>query len=140
MKQVALQLTIALSTVALLVTGSAFAEPTAPAAGSPEATILAGLELIRDGKFGKWMSKHCHTEDLCHNANSRKSLEKYNLPAMKRLAPKCIKAGGKLDVTRVNGDPKTDQQVKIFVVCDPAGMPRPFTMKKQGSAWKFKKI
>jgi hypothetical protein len=140
MKHVAPRLVIALAILALLVTGSALAEPTAPAAGTPEATILAGLKLIRDGKFDAWMAQHCHQGDLCHNNNARKSLKKYNLPAMQRVAPDCIKAGDKLEITRVDGNPATDEQVKVFALCNPKGMPRPFTMKKEGSAWKFRKI
>lgn len=111
-----------------------------PKKDSPELVLLAGIKMIEAGNFDGWIDAHCHTEDLCFNANSKQSLRKYNLPALKRLAGKCHRTGGTaLEITRKDA-PATDGTVKIFVACDPRGMPRPFYLKKQGAAWKFKKI
>ncbi len=111
-----------------------------PADGSVHEAILKGLELIRDGKFDAWIDRYCHKGDLCFNDNSKAGLKRYNLPAMKRQAAHCIKDGGVLRVTRTDGDPAKVDEVKIFAVCNPKGMPRPFTMKKEDKSWKFKKI
>ena len=108
--------------------------------GTIYATIVDGLELIRDKKFEPFLDRYCHTEDLCFNENAKNSLRRYNLPAVSRLAAKCLKDARTLLVTRQDGDPKTDDTIKVFVVCDPRGMPRPFTVKKQDGKWKFKKI
>ncbi|MFT7582584.1 MAG: hypothetical protein ACI9MR_004266 [Myxococcota bacterium] len=117
------------------------AKSVTPAIGSAEATILQGLKLINAGKFDKWVSTQCSKEKLCHNTNAIKSVKKYNLPALKRIASQCIKAGDTLDVTKVQGDAKTDATLKIFVQCNPKGMPRPFHLiKNSKGAWKFSKI
>lgn len=134
-------LAAAVSLALLATAGSALAgdgKLVAPEAGSPEAALLAGLELIKAGKFDQWVDTLCHKEDLCYNDNSVASVKKYNLPAMQRLAPKCLKDGGKLEVTKV--DDKGDGYKVIFAVCDPKGMPRPFHLKLAGKDWKFKKI
>ncbi len=133
---------LAAFSMALFFTGGAAlagdGEVVTPDKGSPEAALLAGLELIKDGDFDKWVDTLCHKGDLCYNGNAIKSVKKYNLPAMKRLAPQCIKDGGKLKVTRK--DDMGDGYFKIFAECNPKGMPRPFHLKKEGKAWKFKKI
>lgn len=115
-------------------------ESVEPKEGTVYASIAEGLKLIKDGKFKEWKSKFCHKGDLCYNDNSWRSIEKYNLPALQRLAPKCLKDGGKLLVTKVEGDLDKDDSVKIFIECDPNGMPRPFYLKKEDKIWKFTKI
>ncbi|MFT7623112.1 MAG: hypothetical protein ACI9WU_002289 [Myxococcota bacterium] len=112
-----------------------------PRPGTVHHALVEGLILVRDQKFQPFLDKYCHPDDLCFNANSRKSLLKYNLPALSRIGGKCLKGEGRtLKVTRTDGDPAKDDQIKLFVVCDPRGMPRPFTLKKKGSAWMWKKI
>jgi len=111
-----------------------------PKEGTAHAALLEGLKLIKDGKFDDWKRQFCHTNDLCHNDNAWRSVLRYNLPAMQRLAPHCIKDGDTLLVTRTDGDPDKDDRVTLFIECNPQGMPRPFHLKKEGRAWKFSKI
>lgn len=113
---------------------------TKPAAGSPHEALLGGLKLIVDKKFDAFLDRYCHQEDLCYTDRARKSLLRYNLPALSRIGGQCIKAGDTLKVTRTDGDPAKDATVKIFVECNPKGMPRPFTLKKEGGQWKWKKV
>ena len=137
------QLATLLITLVLLVPASASAvdgKTIKPKAGTPHHALLDGLKLIRDSKFDAWIERYCHTEDLCFSETSKRSLRKYNLPAIHRLASHCIKGGDALKITRTDGDPAKDDQVKLFVECNPKGMPRPFTLKRQGKAWKFKKL
>ncbi|MCA9515052.1 MAG: hypothetical protein KC635_08940 [Myxococcales bacterium] len=115
-------------------------ETVTPKEGTVYYSIAEGLKLIKDGKFDAWKKAYCHTGDLCYNDNAWRSVEKYNLPALQRLAPKCLKDGGKLLVTKVDGDVDKDDSLKIFIECDPKGMPRPFYLKKDGKTWKFTKI
>lgn len=113
----------------------------APKAGTPHHAIIEALKLIRAGNFDGFIKKWCHKGKLCPTGQAISSLKRYNLPAMKRLASKCLKAGDTLEVTRVNGDPAKDSEVKIFIVCDPRGMPRPFTLSNtEGGAWKHIRI
>ncbi len=117
------------------------AEVVKPAADTPQAAIVGALELIKAGNFDGFISKYCHKGKLCPTGQAKASLKRYNLPALQRLAPKCLKAGGGIEVTRVNGDPATEPEVKIFIVCDPAGMPRPFTLRNdEGGVWKHIRI
>jgi len=116
---------------------SADSKPEVPKAGTPEAAVLGGLVLLAKGDHDAWLSKYCHTEDLCFTESAIKSLKRYNLPAITRLAPSCIKAGNKLLITRRK--PEGDA-TRIFVKCKEKGMPRGFLMKKQGADWKFKRI
>ena len=137
--------TVALA-LALWSPGTAFAEApavqtvTSPAAGTHLHALLEGLKLVRDGRFDDWVGTWCSTSELCFNPTSIASLKKYNLPAMQRVAPQCLKGAGEtLEVTRIDGDPAGTLPIKVFLRCDPAGMPRPFELVNQ-SGWKFKKI
>lgn len=131
-------LTIAL---ALLLTTTALADRVkAPKAGTAHHALLDGLSLLKDGKFDAWIDRYCHPDKLCFSAGSKKSLLRYNLPAIKRLAPQCIKDGDSLEITRTDGDPAKDEAVKIFVLCNPKGMPRPFRLRKKGARWMFERI
>ncbi len=119
-----------------LLAAPAGAEPTVPADGTAERALLDGLKLIRDGKFDAWISQFCSTNDLCYTDHSIKSLKKYNLPTIQRLADQCIKGtGDALDVTRTV---VKDKDTKVFIQCGPQAQPRPFTMVKEPKGWRFK--
>ena len=112
-----------------------------PKEGTYLHALMEGLKTIKDGKFDEWVDKFCHPEELCFNENSKKSLLKYNLPAVKRIAGECLKDAPKMKVTRTDGDPaKGDKRIKVFVECNPKGMPRPFNLMLHGAVWKFKSI
>jgi hypothetical protein len=107
---------------------------------SPQYAIREGLKLIRDGKFSDWMTRWCSPTELCTTDIQRKSLKKFNLPAMQRLAPDCLKGeGNTVQVTKIEGDPVKDKSVKIFIQCNPKGSPRPFHMIRE-DGWKFMKL
>ena len=114
---------------------------TSPAESSPEYVVVKTLELIKAGNFDGFIAKYCHKGKLCTTGQAKSSLKRYNLPSLQRLAPKCLKAGGAIDVTRVKGDPAKDVEVKVFITCDPRGMPRPFTLRNdEDGKWKHSRI
>ncbi|MFT5433594.1 MAG: hypothetical protein ACI9OJ_004300 [Myxococcota bacterium] len=113
-------------------------EPPTPSVEAAKQTVLAGLKLIEAKDFEGWISQYCHPEHLCPTETSKKSLKRYNLPAIQRLAKKCIN-GGKLRVKRAKRDDSLGR-IKLYVVCDPKGMPRPFSLRKHGADWKFERI
>jgi hypothetical protein len=113
-------------------------EPKAPAVDSPEHIILKGLMLIESKDFDGWIDQYCHPEHLCPTWTAKKSLKRYSLPALQRLAKKCIN-NGKLRITRTDRDDSAER-IKLYIVCDPKGMPRPFSLRKHGAKWKFERI
>lgn len=119
--------------------GSSMAETfKKPALDTPHGVIIDGLKLIKEGKFDNWIEKHCSKEKKCFNAQTNSALKRYNLPAMKRRADKCIKEGDSIEVTRT--DKISETELKIFVQCEPTAMPVPFWLIKEGAAWKFSNI
>jgi len=129
----------ATSLLALTLSASAFAKPVKPDAGTVYAALYDGLKLVADGKFDGFIDKFCSKDKLCPTDQAIGSLKKYNLPAAQRQAPKCLK-GANLEVTKVEGDPEKDDNLKIFIQCDERGMPRHYQMVKEGGARKFKNI
>ncbi|TNF23388.1 MAG: hypothetical protein EP329_27665 [Deltaproteobacteria bacterium] len=117
----------------------ASAKEVTPEKGTVYEVLYSGLKAVADGKFDVFVDRYCSKDKLCPTDQAIRSLKKYNLPAAQRQAPKCLK-GDKLDVTRVDGDLDKDEMVKIFLVCDPNGMPRPYQMTKEGGKWMFKNI
>lgn len=117
----------------------------APPADSIHHALIDGLKLVKADDKDQWEKKYCSKEKLCHNENARKSLYRYNWPAMQRLLDKpgdesCLKPDGGVEVTRTDGDPAEDDEVKVFIQCHPKSMPRPFTMVKEDGAWRFGKL
>ena len=134
------RLLLAASSVLLLgLGGSALAKPVTPEAGTVYGALYDGLKLVAEGKFDGFIDKFCSKDKLCPTDQAIGSLRKYNLPAAKRQAPKCLK-GDHLEVVKVDGDPSSADEVKVFIQCDERGMPRPYQMVKEGGAWKFKNI
>jgi hypothetical protein len=131
------------SMLVLLMAASVLAETTViknPSPGTVYHALLEGLKLIKDKKYDDWIGTWCSTQELCFNATSIASLKKYSLPAIQRIAPYCLKDNAtSLQVTRVDGDPAKDSQVKVFIICNPQGMPKPFTLIKE-NGWKFKSL
>ncbi len=127
--------------LAILFSTTAAAQEVVPKKGTPHHSLLGGLKLILNGKFDNWMKTYCHPDDLCMTETARKSLLKYNLPALKRIGKHCIKGrGNAIKVTRTDGDPAKDDTIKLFIQCNPKGMPRPFTFKKKDGRWLWKKV
>lgn len=142
MRHIARRLQLALAATAVLVLGAgaaALAKPVTPEAGTVYETLYKGLELVAEGKFDAFIKDFCSKEKLCSTDQAISSLKKYNLPAAQRQAPKCLH-DGKLEVTRVQGEIDSDDEVKIFIQCDKRGMPRPYTMVKESGKWFFKNI
>lgn len=94
-----------------------------------------GLTLIRDNKFDKWLDEHCSTEKLCFNNNSRRSLKRFNLPAIHKRSKSCVKPDGSIKVTRT--DKISDTEVKLFVQCEETASPYPFRLGLDNGKWKF---
>ena len=138
-----LTVTFALAFLSGGVASAAKKEIKNPDKGTVHHALIEGLKLIKAQKFDKWISKSCHKDQLCYNANSIKSLKRYNLPAVYRLltkkSPSCLRGNDDtLLVTRTQA--QSDGTQKIFVKCLEQGMPRPFYLLKEGKAWKFTKI
>jgi len=113
--------------------------PIAPKAGTPEATLRDGLRLIADGKFDQWVARYCHKQKLCPTPQATKSLKRYNLVAAQRLVSHCLK-GDKKDQLEITRRVEEGEDLKLFLACHAKGMPRPFTLRKDGDAWKFRRI
>lgn len=113
-----------------------------PASGTAEEALLEGLKLIEAGNFTTWVSKYCHSGELCRTKQATKSLLTYNLPSAKRIISACIRGASRdsLKITRHQATSVEGRSFKIFVECNPDGMPRPFHLEKQDGAWKFSKI
>jgi len=113
-------------------------------AGTPWHALIQGFRLIKAGDFQGWVNNWCHKGDLCRNSSSIRSLKKYNLPAMKRLLnynPSCLSGNGdSIVVSRVDGDPLKDNQIRVFCECRPNSMPRPIKLKKENGHWRFNSI
>ncbi|MGB0591461.1 MAG: hypothetical protein ACPGU1_17445 [Myxococcota bacterium] len=110
-----------------------------PLKGTPEFVVLEGLKLIADGKFNRWVKRYCHKAKLCLTPMAVKSLKEFNLKAARKLVPHCLrgKARAKLHITRRE---EVGNELKLFLACHADGMPRPFTLEREGGAWKFRRI
>ncbi len=97
-------------------------------------TISEALQLILDGKFDDYIKKFCHPK-ACPNAQSKKILKKYNLPATKKRAGSCL--NDKRRATVKSSQPQTDEQLKVFIDCGSKRMPPPAYLKKDGAKWKI---
>ena len=110
-----------------------------PAPDTPESVLLAGLRLIADGQFDQWITRYCHMDKLCPTAQAKKSLKRYNLAAAQRVVGGCLK-GDKKDQLRITKHVEEGAKLKFFLHCSDKAMPRPFTLMKEGDAWKFRRI
>ncbi|MDP6946288.1 MAG: hypothetical protein QF464_19220 [Myxococcota bacterium] len=110
-----------------------------PAPDTPEGVLLAGLRLIADGQFDQWITRYCHMAKLCPTPQAQKSLKRYNLTAAQRVVGGCLK-GDKKDQLRITRRVAEGAESKFFLHCSDKGMPRPFTLMKEGDAWKFRRI
>ncbi len=119
--------------------GTKRADKVVKAAPDHETALLEGLKLIKAGDFDGWISNWCSTEKLCYTDTAKKGILRYNLPALKRIVGHCIKDGDTLKVTKTQG--KVDEgKLKVFIECNPKGMPRPFHLTKDKAGWRFAKI
>ncbi|HRE91881.1 MAG TPA: hypothetical protein PK095_22365 [Myxococcota bacterium] len=139
---------LAALSISLFIPSVASAKDPLPRPGAPEkasqafeSTLISGLKLIRDNKWDDWMNTHCSSSKLCLNANSKKSLKTYNLPAMQRRIQRgCLKSGDTIKVIRTEGNPNADTTIKVFIECETTAMPVPFHLIKEGDKWLFSKI
>jgi len=123
----------------VLTTNQIFAEQASQVPADAKAELLKGLKRINVGDIDEWFTKSCHPELLCINSNAKKSLKKYNMPALKRMVGKCFHGTAKdtLKVTRVQN--KGDM-LKLYIECDAKAKPRSFTLKKHNGQWMFTKL
>jgi hypothetical protein len=110
-----------------------------PTAGTPEHVILEGLKLIADGKFNRWVKRYCHRGKLCLTSQAIKSLKEFNLKAARKLVPHCLR-GDARDKLRITRREEKGRELKLFLACRADGMPRPFTLEREGEVWKFRRI
>ena len=110
-----------------------------PEAGSPEHVVLQGLKLIESGKFDRWVKRYCHAGKLCVTPMAIKSLKAFNLKAVQKLAPHCIRGKGK-DQLHITRREQVGSELKLYIRCRADGMPRPFTLEREANAWKFRRI
>ena len=108
----------------------------APAAGTPEDTIVQSLKLLKDGKLDDFIAKYCDP-NYCNTGNLE-SLKAYALKHAAEHAKDCLHEGDTLEVTRVKGDFTTDTRATIYVRCEADRMPVPTNFAKQADGtWKI---
>ena len=116
--------------------GAAPAAGVVPADGTVEASVRESLRLLRSGQVDQWIADWCDTESLCRSSGLEE-LKRYGLARGQKDAKMCLHgADDAIIVSRLEGDPATDETVKVFVQCDERTMPVPSTMKKIDGKWK----
>jgi len=110
-----------------------------PQKGSAEEALRDGLKLIAAGEFKRWRERYCHEDKLCRTKEATKSLFAFNLPAAQKLVAHCLR-GEQDEGLSITRRVSRGEELKLFLACNPKGMPRPFSLEKEGRAWKFTKI
>ena len=97
--------------------------------------IEPAFRLIADKDFDGFATNYCSTRHLCTNDEAIAALKKGALKDARAL--KCIV--GKEEVfapSRIDGDPRTDSKLKLYVQCTPASRaPQPFGLVRVDDAW-----
>jgi len=99
---------------------------------------LEGLKLLAVGDIEQWISSYCDGIRLCSNAPEINSIRNHRAKMQERIAVSCLKSGGEaLHVDHVVGNPEIDVAVKIYLVCDPEGPPRFYSLRRTVDYWFF---
>lgn len=108
----------------------------APAAGSVQESVRESLRLIRDGKLDAWMDTWCQPI-RCETQYQRDQLKQYGLARAQPDAARCLHGDDDaIVVSRIKGDPDTDDRVTVFIQCEPGRLPVPSTHVKVDGKWR----
>jgi len=109
-----------------------------PKKGSVYYTLLEGLKLLAVGDIDQWISSYCDGIRLCSNAPEINNIRNHRAKMQERIAVSCLKSGGEaLHIDHVIGNPEIDIAVKIYLVCDPEGPPRFYSLRRTVDYWFF---
>jgi len=109
-----------------------------PEKGSVYYALLEGLKLLAVGDIDQWINRYCDGIRLCSNATDVNDIRNHRAELQERIATSCLKNGGKaLDIDHVIGNPEIDIAVKIYLVCDPKGPPRFYSLRRTVDYWFF---
>ena len=100
--------------------------------------LLEGLKLLAVGNVEDWINGYCDGIRLCNNSDHINMIRQYRAKIQEKIAPSCIRNGGEaLEIDHVIGNPEIDTAVKIYLVCDPKGPPRFYSLRRTAGYWFF---
>ena len=109
-----------------------------PKKGSVYFSLLEGLKLLAVGDIEGWISGYCDGIRLCSNAPTLKNIRNHRAKLQERIATSCLKKGGDaLHIDYIIGNPEIDLAVKIYLICDPEGPPRFYSLRRTVDYWFF---
>jgi len=109
-----------------------------PDKGTVYYALLEGLKLLAVGDIEQWINSYCDGIRLCSNAPDLNNIREYRAAIQEKIASSCLKNGGEsLHVDYVVGDPEVDLAVKIFLICEPNGPPRFYSLRRTVDYWFF---
>ena len=109
-----------------------------PKKGSVYFPLLEGLKLLAVGDIEQWISSYCDGIRLCSNATEINDIRNHRAELQEKIATSCLKNGGEsLHIDHVVGNPEIDIGVKIYLICDPKGPPRFYSLRRTVDYWFF---
>ena len=109
-----------------------------PKKGTVYHALLDGLKLLAVGDIEGWINNYCDGIRLCSNASEINSIRNQRAELQEKIATSCLKNGGEaLHIGHVVGNPEIDIAVKIYLVCDPKGPPRFYSLRRTVDYWFF---
>ena len=109
-----------------------------PQKGTVYYALLEGLIMLADGDIEQWIGSYCDGIRLCSNASEINHIRQYRAELQQKIAPTCLKNGDRsLEIDHVVGNPEIDMAVKIYLICDPDGPPRFYSLRRTADYWFF---
>lgn len=109
-----------------------------PKKGTVYYALLEGLKLLAAGDIDQWIGSYCDGIRLCSNAPDINNIRQFRAKMQEKIAPTCLKNGDQsLEIDHVIGNPEIDLAVKIYLVCDPEGPPRFYSLRRTADFWFF---
>ena len=110
-------------------------EVTTTEKGSPEEAVRESILLMKDGKADAWMSQWC-TPKRCETSRQKDDLKKYMLKQAQLKSHNCLHGDDQaIRIKSVNGDPKTDAKLSIFLECTHTQHTPPAVLEKVEGKW-----
>ena len=110
----------------------------APAADTPEYSIIDSIKMLSKGNMDGWMTKWCY-KPRCETPEAIDRLKAYTLSSATKNASKCLFDGDSIYVTNRKENAKvTPPETKIFTYCGDDRMPVPTSLRKlDDGSWKI---
>ena len=109
-----------------------------PKEGTVYYALLEGLKLLANGDIDQWIGNYCDGIRLCSNAPDVNNIRQFRAKIQEKIAPTCLKDGDQaLHIDHVIGNPEVDLAVKIYLICDPEGPPRFYSLRRTADYWFF---